>query len=349
MNSVQLRKNRNSSIDLFRYLAAFMVVIIHSNFWGDWGNFGFYIGNVFTRIAVPFFFATSGYFYIKALLTNQKIFLKQLFRIFTIYFLWSVVYCFLDFFNQIILDNGQLIPFLKKIAINFFIFGSTGHFWYFPAIIISLCLVTLIHKFHLTKTLIPLSLVLYILGCLGCSYTKLFDSVPIISNLFSFEYFNTIRRIFLMAFPFFSMGYLLIKLETKECLKNNKTLLAAWLFTSILFLVETYLVIYLKIQSTIVLTFSLYLLLLITMLFLLNNPLNEYKNISSASRTIANLTYYSHPLIQLFFTLFMEKTGLRIADIVVFSATIIITFVIGLICHVIIKYKNWKLIKLIIG
>lgn len=349
MNNIQLTKKRNSSIDLFRYLAAFMVVIIHSSFWQDWGSFGFYIGNVFPRIAVPFFFATSGYFYIKALSKNSKIFPKQLLHILTIYFLWSVVYYGFDFINQIVLDHGQLLPFLKKAAINFFVLGSTGHFWYFPALIISLCLITLIYKLHLIKTLIPISLILYILGCLGCSYTELFRSVPIINNLFSFEHFNTIRRIFLMAFPFFSMGYLLIRLENKECLKNNKSLITAWFITAFLFLIETYLVIGLEIQSTIVLTFSLYLLLLLTMLLLLNNPLEKYETISGATRTIANFTYYSHPLIQLFFALFIKYSGITMPDIIVFLATIIITFIVGLMCHILIKYKDWKFIKLIIG
>ncbi|MBQ7999842.1 MAG: acyltransferase [Ruminococcus sp.] len=349
MNSMQLTKPRNSAIDLFRYLAAFMVVIIHSTFWQDWGYFGFFLGNIFTRIAVPFFFATSGYFYIKALLEDSKIFLKQLLHVFTMYFFWSVVYCLFDFFNQIILDKGQLVPFLKKVIVDFFIFGSTGHFWYFPALIISMCLVTLIYKLGIIKFIFPLSLLLYTIGCLGCSYTELFNSTPILNNFFTFEYFNTIRRIFLMAFPFFSMGYLLIKLESRKHLKNNKSLLIAWLVASIMFLVEIFTVIYFKIQSTIVLTFSLYLLLLITMLILIYNPLGKYRHIAAATRVIANFTYYSHPLIQLFFTLFITYTGVMFPDIIVFSATIIITFIIGLICHMIIKYKKWNLIKLIIG
>ena len=72
---------RNNSIDLFRYLCAILVVIIHSPFWRDWGNFGIFIGDVFTRIAVPFFFATSGYFYIKKLIYGSTAFLKQLIHI----------------------------------------------------------------------------------------------------------------------------------------------------------------------------------------------------------------------------------------------------------------------------
>ena len=59
MQAIMKKKQRNNSIDLFRYLCAVLVVIIHSSFWRQWGTFGYFLGEILTRIAVPFFFAVT--------------------------------------------------------------------------------------------------------------------------------------------------------------------------------------------------------------------------------------------------------------------------------------------------
>lgn len=342
---------RNNSIDLFRYLCAILVVIIHSSFWRDWGNFGIFIGDVFTRIAVPFFFATSGYFYIKKLIYGSTAFLKQLKHILLIYSVWSFVYFSLDFFNRVILDGHEILPLVKEYIISFFILGSVSHFWYFPALIISICLVTLIHKCKLMKILIPLTVTLYIVGCLGCAYYEVSKDIPFLNWLFNLEYFYAIRRIFLMGFPFFSMGYLLLKIKERynDKINKNKSLIIAWCISAALFLAEIFLILYFEIDSTIVITFGLYVLLIFTMLILLNNPLPRYTKASKASRNIANFTYYAHPLFQTFIVGLSKFTNIKVPNIIEFVFVVFITFSLGYILHLLKERKRWKIINLILG
>ena len=59
---------RNCSIDIFRYICAIMVVAIHSSPFTDINkDLGYIFTEIVPQIAVPFFFITSGYFYIKGL------------------------------------------------------------------------------------------------------------------------------------------------------------------------------------------------------------------------------------------------------------------------------------------
>lgn len=58
-------KQRNCSIDLFRYVCAIMVVAIHTNPFTDVdAELGYIFTQIVPRIGVPFFFAVAGYFYI---------------------------------------------------------------------------------------------------------------------------------------------------------------------------------------------------------------------------------------------------------------------------------------------
>lgn len=59
------KKEMYTGIDLFKLIAAFLIVLLHSVETSDFYASG--IKYVFTRFAVPFFFITSGYFFSKGL------------------------------------------------------------------------------------------------------------------------------------------------------------------------------------------------------------------------------------------------------------------------------------------
>lgn len=343
---------RNNSIDIFRYVCSIMVVIIHSTFYNDWGSFGYFVGNVFTRIAVPFFFAVSGYFYVKKLVAGKKVFFVQIRNLLSVYAVWSGIYLAFDFLNQVILDKQSAIVFVKDSIINFCIYGTREHFWFFPAIIIATCLLTLLYKLKMIKIVIPLSIVLYVIGCLGSSYYGLGIKIPYASYLFDAEAFNTIRRILFMGFPFFSVGYLLFRIE-KWANKHRNILSITWIFAVLLFFAEIILLNYYGIANSIVITFGLYILLVITVVLLLNYPLERFSKVSPIFRTMANFTYYSHPLIQQGFAIVEKRINNSIPNLLVFILTIMLTATLGLGCYFIMtKSKNkvcYKIVKLIVG
>lgn len=57
-------KVRNNSIDIFRYIAAVLVIAHHTDVLADvHPMLSYLLSQVLPRISVPFFFAVSGYFY----------------------------------------------------------------------------------------------------------------------------------------------------------------------------------------------------------------------------------------------------------------------------------------------
>ena len=287
-------KTRNCSIDIFRYICAVMVIAIHTNPFLDASKkLGYIFSQIVPRIGVPFFFAVAGYFYIQKLERGETPFFSYFKRLLITYFIWSCLYDIIDFVQW-----GHLNPknFITSCVIQFIITGSHYHFWFFPALIFSVCCTTLIIKIVFKKILIPLSIILYTIGCLGCSYYEIGITIPILGKLFTFSHFNLIRRVLLMGFPFFICGYLVYKIKEKVIhVTTNKKLLLTWFAVVAIWLLEIYIVRILEWQTNIIITFALYPLVIITLLILLKNPLPQYKLLSAKSRVLANFTYYSHP------------------------------------------------------
>ena len=178
---------RNGSIDIFRYICAVMVVAIHTSpFYDINAHIGYVAAEVLTRIAVPFFFLTSGYFYIKKLHKDKSAFKDYLFRTLKTYTVWSGLYYLVDF---LVWGHNNLKGFLAHCIYTFTVTGSHYHFWFFPALIVSICLVTLVYRIGLQRFLLPTSIVLYIIGCLGCSYSAVGHLVPGLSWLYKLDVF----------------------------------------------------------------------------------------------------------------------------------------------------------------
>lgn len=322
-------KVRNCSIDIFRYVCAIMVIAIHTNPFTDINEeLGYIFTQIIPRIAVPFFFAVAGYFYVQKLEKNQNPFIKYFRRLLITYVLWSALYFTFEF-----IANKEIN--LKEVFVHFFFSGSYYHLWFFPALIFSVCLTTFLFKIRLKKIILPLGIVLYIIGCLGCAYFSIFTDLPFLGTLYNYKYFNLIRRVLLMGFPFFSCGYLIYKVKDKILNKvGNKSLFCVLLITIFIWLIEIYVVRNLGWQRSIVITFGLYLMLIVTFLILLKNPLSNYSLLSSKCKTIANFTYYSHP----FYMILINFVGQRIfpgyiTETMLFVLTTLLTTLSGFIIN----------------
>lgn len=106
----------------------------------------------------------------------------------------------------------------------------------------------------------------------------------------------------------------------------------------LLFLFEIFLVIKLEIQTNIILTIFLYILLLFVMCYLLKYPMSEKKNISYYTRGISNFMYYSHPLFMIMISsVFSKILHASISGTILFVLTILGTGIIG---YIIIKINN---------
>ena len=322
-----MTKVRNSTIDIFRYLAALMVVAIHVHPFSDvHSTLGYLFTEVLTRIGVPFFFATAGYFYMQKLERGEKVFWSYIKRLLVPYTLWTCIYYVVDFFSW---GYGDLPRFLKNSVIQYLITGSAYHFWFFPALIFSVCAVTVLYKWKMKKLLIPVSIGLYLLGCLGTSYYQLGVKIPLLGKLFDFSQFELIRRWTMMAFPFFISGYLVRLLQEKAEACSGKRLWLLFAGAVVLWGGEICLVELLNWRQSVTVTVGLYLLLVVTLLLLIRYPMPKWQKSSGVCRVLANFTYYSH----VFWIMMFRLLELSLASTPKFLVVVALTGISGYVVY----------------
>lgn len=331
-------RERNNAIDIFRYLCAIMVVAIHTQPFMELSTkLSYVFSEIIPRIAVPFFFIVAGYFYINKLDAKKPIFLSYIKRLLKIYVFWSCVYFAIDFIHW---GHISIKGFVFHCVLSFFINGSHYHFWFFPALIFAVCATTLVYKLKLKKVLLPMSIILYTIGCLGCSYRSIGLKIPGLSMLFSWDHFTLIRRNVFMAFPYFAAGSLAAKAASFIKKKNASDRAVSLVLSGAIccWLLEIMIVILFQLQENIIITFGLYLLTVTVMAVLLHYPMPKAHKTSQKCHILANLTYYVHPLVITLLT-FAAKAigGVVIPETILFILVVAATLVIGM------AYSHYKM------
>lgn len=174
-------------VDLVKFLCAILVVSIHVAPFGNSDDelvllFNYGIQNYFSRIAVPIFFVTSGFFlYRKTSLKNfslnyTKTYIIKLIRL---YIIWTLIYA--PFRIILILESQEslmhgIITYCRDIVFK----GSYTQLWYFPALIFSVILISymLAHKIDIKRILV-VALFFYAVGLLAQSYFGLIKPLKI--------------------------------------------------------------------------------------------------------------------------------------------------------------------------
>ena len=151
-----MQKNDLGAFDLFRIIAAGLVVIIHMKdfaFLGESGNL--LLSGVIARIAVPFFFAVTGFF--TDLSSAEKV-KKLLEKTLLTYAAATAVY----------LPYGSYSASIKLLLFD----GSFYHLWYFPALALGAVIVFYLSKLP-TAAALAIASALYLFGLCGDSYAML--------------------------------------------------------------------------------------------------------------------------------------------------------------------------------
>lgn len=284
---------RINSIDIARLFAAILVVAIHTQAITWFSNYSNGNIQILTRVAVPFFFCTSGYFLHKNYINSGGPAIAAAFwKTVKLYTLLSLVY-----FAVIFLPNPALLHESKKwMLVDFLFNGSYYHLWYMVGIIYSIAMIYLICKLKLSRVLLPLAIACYVTGLLGTSYYGIGSRLPILNVMFDSGWFLSIRRIFLMGFPFTALGWTIS--EGKLRLRSSKNhLLFATTLAALLFVGEIVAVTVTGMSRTIEITIFLYPLLFLLFQICLAYPLVGKSRFALVCRDIANFTYFWHPLV----------------------------------------------------
>lgn len=316
---------RNNSIDIFRFISALLVVAIHTNPATEINLYlGYFCSQILPRVAVPFFFCVSGYFYIKKL--NRATEKREMIKIFRatflsylkIYVFWSIIYMVCDY-KQYFYEEASAKGIIAGIVLNFFVYGSYYHLWYFIGIFFSLIIVTGCYLIRVEKVLAYFSVILYLAGVLGCAYYQIGNKIPLFSMLISSSYFTLIRRVLLMALPFFMAGYFLPKI-------SGRNISIKMVLTGTLFVGEIIVVNILGLNVNIIETIFLYIFLVYVMVWLLLRPQKEKKRAGEICRYLASFVYFSHPL----FIMLITQIGIE-KNTIVFILSAFLSTVVGLI------------------
>ena len=232
-------KRQYSAIDIARYISALLVVCIHTfPFLEISETFNTYWIHTICRLAVPFFFTTSGFFffrnYAQSDQENDARLKKAVLRLLKIYLIWTVIYLPYTIFDYA--RSGfhiyNVISYVRDLVLN----GSYYHLWFLPALILSDIIVYTLYKKKGLSFTLKVTFVAYILGYLINVYTPIWESLPYVSFFFGFftKVFTTARNGIFFGPLFVAMGLLLAR--TKRLPK--KVSLVGFIVSFVLLVVE---------------------------------------------------------------------------------------------------------------
>lgn len=176
--------NRNSTIDLAKFIAAFLVVAIHTQFLEDLNSNAYFVFNqLICRLAVPFFAACTGYFLCVGGGNKWSSCVRQEKKLVTLYFLWTLLYFLYllpTWMQTHYLSLTACLGFLKSAVLC----GSYFHLWYVLDIIYSLPVYYLIMRYVHQRWWEPLAIVLWVICALDYGYSWLLP--PTVSTVLAY-------------------------------------------------------------------------------------------------------------------------------------------------------------------
>lgn len=184
-------------LDRFGIIAAILVITIHTfpllsiSEWAD-----FTLRQTIARVAVPFFFMCTGFFFMQKLGSDRHrnaSMLKQfLWKVGKLYLLSILLYLPVNVYAGYFTDGFTVFTAVKDLLFN----GTLYHLWYFPGIMLGVCISTFLYTRLSTWNTFWVTLLLYGIGLLGDSYFGLvhFTLVTVLSFVLSVLAMKAIQR-----------------------------------------------------------------------------------------------------------------------------------------------------------
>lgn len=322
--------NRYNTIDLFRLIAAFFILLVHTEY-GDLNQTVVNILRISARWAVPFFFIASGFFLEKKTTGNTYNLLiieGSLKKLISILIISSIIY----------------IP--ANIILNYYYYnietlltGSFIHLWFIGSLIFGNIFIWYLNKIKKEKILPYLSVFILTIALISDTYDILFNI-----NL----KYNLPR--FLLSIPFMFIGSVIAKKETKILTLNKKKLLITFLFLYLLQFYEAFLLskYYNQNSNSIELLIGTVLspIILFTLLITIQY---KKKQISILGKKYSLWIYLYHPFIYIIINkinYYLFQTNIS-NSIQVFNP--IICFILSLLLSILLEKRINKLFKISIG
>ncbi|MDE5967384.1 MAG: acyltransferase [Lachnospiraceae bacterium] len=155
-------------IDVMKFIMALFVVVLHTHPFVDVNDtLSFLTADIMGRVAVPFFFAATGFLLEKQIgqqKEKREIIAPYIRKLLILYCIWTVVYLPIIIYEKIIASDTSLTYDVFAIARDFFFAGSYAHLWYLPATAVGLVIVYVLRQYAGER---ECSIILFILFCMG--------------------------------------------------------------------------------------------------------------------------------------------------------------------------------------
>ena len=279
---------RNFLIDFVRVMFAVQIVMLHTSPFIEYNSYLSYIVcHVYSRLAVPFFAAISGYYLFQdysienALLYTKKILITYVF--------WNSLSCLIDIcFGY---TEGNIFVFL----VNAFLVKGQHALWYMLALIYTVLLTIVVYKFNVRRSfLFGGSLVLLLIGIATNAYGNLFFKIDSIKYAFGFLNTDMSTGLPFVVIPYFAMGWLLKCHEKTRREKNNWRLFSLCV---IAYTVEVFFITVTDIHFSNISCLMTYPTIYFLISALLCSKKKFKSNLFLLLSPIANIIYYAHSLL----------------------------------------------------
>lgn len=215
------RENAYTGIDYFRFIAAFLIIAIHTSPLSSFSETGdFILTRIIARVGVPFFLMTSGFFLIYGYACNADKLRAFVKKTALIYGVCIAVYIPVNIYNGYFSMDNLLPNIIKDIFFD----GTMYHLWYLPASIIGGILAWFFVKRYGFWRALAITSILYVIGLFGDSYYGIAENVPALENFYGylFEVSDYTRNGIFFAPVFFVMGGIIADKESsfsfRQCL-----------------------------------------------------------------------------------------------------------------------------------
>jgi serine/alanine racemase len=283
------KKKYYVGIDYFRYIAALLVIAIHTSPLSTYSELGdFVLTRMIGRVAVPFFFMTSGFFLISEYFNGDDKLWAFVKKTSLFYGIAIAAYIPLNLYNGYFTMDHLIPNIIKDILFD----GTLYHLWYLPASIMGGIIVWYMVKRHGFKRAFIITIILYILGLFGDSYYGVSEKLPLIKSLYNhlFQLFDYTRNGIFFAPVFFVLGGMIAKDPERFSPKKN---LVGLVCSFVFFIIEGLLLHQLGLQRH----DSMYVMLIPTMYFLFSLLCSWTGRKSLSLRTLPLLLYIIHPMV----------------------------------------------------
>lgn len=280
--------NKYPDIDIFRLLAALLVIAIHTSPLASYSLYGdFLLTRIAGRVAVPFFFMASGFFLYNSKGRNLDRLLFFVKKTAVLYGVSILLYLPVNWYAGYFKEKHLAFRMLKDIFID----GTMYHLWYLPAAITGSIISFACLKFLGMKKAFILTALLYLVGLMGDSYYGIAAAWPVMGSFYKglFGVMDYTRNGFFFAPFFFLLGAAFRKYKNLE-VKRDK-----WIFAVLLLAMAAEGT--LLRRAGVMRHDSMYLMLPAVMFFLFLILLKRKGRQYRSFREISMVVYIIHPLV----------------------------------------------------